>query len=271
MKKMNVIERINNSRLNNLSRKTNFKKDSYKFKKQDSNLDTQIAIDKINSENIKLQAVHNSMQNKIDNARMKCKLSQIDRAIDFNKSIAKSEKKEIKNTIKKGKRFKRFSSAACLISALTTCFGLYNQQSTVYIETFGFQVIAVLVIGFFVNVIMNELNNFRDKFFEKNSIADISFILFTIASVSSYTYYSIDTNFDFWSKYFSGAGLILFSLMFDAVSIIFSILGYINSSLRYNAKYKNEINKVFENETPETQKEEKEENKVIDLKKKKNA
>lgn len=268
---MSVIEKINNSRLKNMSRRCNFKKDSYKYKKADSNLDTQIKLDEINSENIKLNAINNSMESRIQNAKLKCQLSKIDRAIDYNNSIANSEKKEIKNTIKKSRRFKRYSLVACLISALTTCFGLYNQQDTVYIETFGFQVLAVMVIGFFVNVIMNELSNFRDKFFEKGSKGDIAFVMFAVVAVSAYTYYSIRTNFDFWSKYFSGAGLVLFSFIFDAVSIIYSILAYVNGTLRYNDNYKNEINKVLETETTETQKEEKEENKVIDLKKKKNA
>ena len=271
LKKLNIFEKINNSRLKNMSRRCNFKKDSYKYKKADSNLETQIAIDEINSENLKLKAVNNSMQNKIDNAKMKCQLSRIDRAIDYNNTVASNEKKEIKNTLKKGKKFKRYSLVACLVSALTTCVGLYNQQDTVYIETFGFQVIAVLVIGFFVNVIMNELNNFRDKFFEKGSKSDLAFMMFAVIAISSYTYYSINTNFDFWKKYFTGAGLTLFSFMFDAVSIIYSILGYINSSLRYNKKYRNEINKVLETETPEEQKEESKDDKIIELKKKKNA
>ena len=51
------------------------------------------------------------------------------------------------------------------------------------------------------------------------------------------------------------------------MSILYNIYG----SLRYNDEYKNEINKVLETETSETQKEEKGNNKVVDIKKKKKA
>lgn len=261
IKKINLLDNINKLRLNSMFRKCNFKKDSYKYKKADSSLDTQIAIDKINSENLKLQAVNNSMQNKIDNARMKCRLSQIERAIDFNNSIADNEKKEIKNTIKKSKKFKRCSFWSGVISALTTCFGLYNQSETVYVETFAFQVIAILAACFFVNIVMNEGMNFKDKFFNSTK-SDVVVLIFILIITAAYSTYSIYTNFDFWKRYFNGPGLLLFSVIFDGISILMSILYNIYGSLRYNDEYKNEINKVLE-----TPGEEKENNKVIDIKK----
>lgn len=285
MKKMNVKEKLDNFRLSNIARKTNFKKDSYRYKKVDNNLDTQITIDKINSENMKLQAINGSMKNKIENAKMKCQLSKIDRAIDYNDTVAREEKKEIKNTLKKSKRFKRGSMLTCLISSITTCYGLYNQQDTIYVETFGFQVIALLTIGFFVNVILNELSYFKDKFYQKNLKGDKAFTVFMIAVISAYTTYSIYTNYFFWSKYFVGAGLMLISFIYDGISIVLSMLGYYYGTLRFNEKTKREINKALEIETQKEEKEEteeteekekeekkdKEKDKIIELKKKKKA
>ena len=248
IKKFNLLDNINNLRLRRMGRKTDFKKDSYKFRKVDDNLSTQIEIDTINNENSKLKALFNNIKNKMENAKINIDLAKINRAIEFNKKIAENDTKEIKYTKKLAKKSKRHSLIASLISAFTTLIAVYNEYDTVYLETFALQTVAILEVCYLVNNQIINITKFYDKFFNRNNIVDKIIMSIKLMIIPVYTGYSIFTNFQFWEKYFDGIALVMFSLIFDMLSIENALEYNKYNALDYNEKYRKQINGEFEEE-----------------------
>lgn len=267
---MNIYDKLGNLKLNNMSRKINLKKDIYKYRKAEDNLNTQISIDKIDNENKKLQHLKSNIKNKIENAKTKLTLSKTNRVIEFYNALSENEKKEIRNILKVAKKLSVCSLISGVISSLTTCFGIYNQSNTIYIENFLFECIAIILISVFVNLLLNNIVNFYEKFYEKGDNVLKGVLVTLLIIISGYTIYSIFTNYYFWKTHFKGAALILFSCIYDLISIVFAIMANIFRSLKFNKKYLDTINKVFENKENKNENQENnlDGNDIIDFKKK---
>lgn len=237
-----LLNKLDIKEINNKKRKTEKAKELYKANKEKSNLNTQIEIDKISSESMKLDAMNNIASKKIKNARTENQLSQLDRAINFNKKINENQMLEIKRTIKRGKRFKRISVVASVISAGTTCLGIYGSMvSWMYFICCTFIVFAAIAI----NMSINSTVEYVKKFFKGKF--DFGFVTFKALMVVGYTSYSIATNFDFWNRYLSsGISVLMFALIFDGIAIEKSIEGEKLINLEYNDEYKSEINEIME-------------------------
>lgn len=240
-KKDSLLNKLDIKEINNKKRKTEKAKELYKANKEKNNLDAQIEIDKISSESSKLDAMNSIASKKIKNARTENQLAQLDRAINFNKKINENQMLEIKRTIKRGKRFKRISVIASVISAGTTCLGIYGSMiSWMYFICCAFIVFAAIAINMSINSTVEYVKKFlKGKF-------DVGFVTFKALIVVGYTSYSIATNFDFWSRYLSGISVLMFALIFDGIAIEKSIEGEKLLNLSYNDDYKNEVNEIME-------------------------
>lgn len=262
--KKNIFEKINEFKLNNLGRGIDFKKKKYQYERANKNLDTQIEIDDIENESSKLKALKENAKRKIDNAKIDVKLSKLTRAIKFNEEIGNNDKIEIEETKKESNKFKKGSLAAGSISALTTIIGIYNQSDRIYVETFLFQAVALIFACILTSYLLNSITKFYNKFYEKKKLLDNILLIAMLIEIVGYTSYSIFTNFDFWNKYFKGIALLLFSAIYDLISVCMALLSYKYNSLDYNKNHKKEINMPFENNE---ENDEKIKNNVIDLKK----
>lgn len=241
LKKESLLNKMDVREINNRKRKIEKEKEIYKTRKEKNNLNAQIEIDKISSESSKLDAMNNIAPKKIKNARTENQLAQLDRAINFNKKINENQMLEIKRTVKRGKRFKRISVIASVISAGTTCLGIHGSMVTwMYFICCAFIIFAAIAI----NMSINSTVEYVKKFFKGKF--DVGFVTFKALLVVGYTSYSIDTNFDFWSRYLSGISVVLFALIFDGIAIEKSIEGEKLLNLEYNSEYKDEVNKIME-------------------------
>lgn len=245
-----VIDENTNSNLNNmdirvLSRKkrsTELNKEIYKIDKEQKKLDTQIDIDKINFESDKLDAVSKVVDKKVRNARTETKLTQIERAIQFNKSVNENDLNDIKKTKKKAKSFKRKSLVASIISAATTCAGLTFLCKEM--NMYYFLCITTIMACVYVNYNMSTMVEFKEKFFNK-TIFDKSLIGTRLLIALSFEVYSVVTNYLFWQQYIGKTGAVMFSIIYDLISIEFALESSKYESLSYNNEFRDRINVVM--------------------------
>lgn len=243
-KENSLLNKLDIKEINNRKRRTEKAKELYKANKEKNNLNAQIEIDKISSESSKLDAMNNIAPKKIKNARTENQLSQLERAIGFNKTINENHKREIKRTLKRGKRFKRISMIASIVSAVTTCLGINGMmENWMYYICCGMIIFCAIA----VNMNINSTVEFIKKFFSGK--ADASLLSLKLILVVGYTTYSIMTNFDFWQTYLTGISVVMFALIFDVIAIEMSIEGEKLINLEYNQKYKDEINEIMSETT----------------------
>ena len=241
-----LLNRFDIFKIRNRNRKNELSKELYKSEKEHSQLNTQIELDKIGFESDKIDALNQFASKKVTNAKMNAKLAKLDRAIEFQNTLNQNDLVEIKNTKKRAKKFKRGSLITGIVSAITTCIGIGVTASGVWL----FQCVAIIVACVYVNREINTLVSFKDRFFngtrfDKLLLAGKSLI------ICSYTSYSIATNFSFWKNYFNGIGLVMFSVIFDLLSLMFAFENNKYENLEYSESYLEKINSVFDEvETP---------------------
>lgn len=204
-----------------------------------------------------MKALKDNAKNKIENSLLNAKLSKLNRAIKYNNALADNEEKEIDNTKKEGKVLRRYSLIASIISALTTCFSLLNDGEKIYLEIFIFNCLAILCACFIANKLVNIIVKYMRDFFDKKNKINIFTISMSLMIIIGYNIYSISTNLTFWSRYFTGAAVIMFSYIYDFSSIVFSLKSYDFLSLNFNDKKEEKINEPLKEEKTNEQSEEK--------------
>lgn len=257
-KKDNLLSFLDKKKIINKKRKNQFKSNSYYVDKEKEELDTKIFVDKVENECERLDAENFILDKKIDNAKEKNKLANYQTAIDLNEKIAENKKMSIKRILKQGKKKAKKSVFSCLVSAITTCIALCLTNTIVPVKIF--LCIATCAAAVLVNSQISGLPCYVENFFEKDK-KNYSITYSNIILILAYTAYSIKTNIMFWKNFFEGIELIIFSGIFDLISIILAYESYMYLNLAFNQKTKNNINKVFdeeknnneekENETPD--------------------
>ena len=251
LKKENEKEILNSfdkKQIQNEKRKNKKSLEMYKLSKEKNNLNTQIEIDKIKNEGEKLDAINSVASKRIQNVKTETQISKLNRLIGFNKSINEHQEKEIKNTLKKGKRFKRCSMIASVISAITTCLGIKNSMSPeMWLIASG----LIIIIAVMINMLINSTANLIKKFV--NGKADIAMVIVKVSAIFGYTIYSVLTNFKFWNQYMDITSTFLFSIIYDALAIIMSVESDKYLNLAFNDKYKEEIENVVKNDDAESE------------------
>ena len=251
LKKENEKEILNSfdkKQIQNEKRKNKKSFEMYKLSKEKNNLNTQIEIDKIKNEGEKLDAINSVASKRIQNVKTETKIAKLNRLIGFNKSINEHQEKEIKNTLKKGKRFKRCSMIASVISAVTTCLGIKNSMSP---EMWLIASCLIIIIAVMINMLINSTANLIKKFI--NGKTDIVMVIVKILVILGYTVYSVLTNFRFWHQYMDNTSTFLFSIIYDALAIIMSVESDKYLNLAFNDKYKEEIESVIKNDNAESE------------------
>lgn len=247
-----ILNSLDKKIIQNEKRKNKKSFEMYKLSKEKNNLNTQIEIDKIKNEGEKLDAINSVASKRIQNVKTETKIAKLNRLIGFNKSINEHQEKEIKNTLKKGKRFKRCSMIASVISAVTTCLGIKNLMIP---EMWLIASSLIIIIAIMINMLINSTANLIKKFV--NGKADIAMVLTKVSVIFGYTIYSVLTNFKFWNQYMDRTSTFLFSIIYDALAIIMSVESDKYLNLAFNDKYKDEIENVIKNDDVESEEDEK--------------
>ena len=244
----NLLNKIDLFKIKSKKRKNALNKELYVSDKEKKSLDTQIELDEIQFEGDKIDALNSFTTKKAKNAKLNARLAKLDRAVEFQNTVNENDLVEIKKTKKRARVFKRGSLMTALISAITTCIGIGISASGVWI----FQCIAIVGACVFVNKQINTLVSFKDKFFNKSRF-DWFLLTKKMLIIIAYTAFSVYTNFDFWKQYFQGAGLVMFSFIFDMLSLEFAFESEKYQNLEYNDEYLEKINKVLDDEIDESE------------------
>lgn len=247
-KEKEILNSLDKKIIQNEKRKNKKSFEMYKLSKEKNNLNTQIEIDKIKNEGEKLDAINSVASKRIKNVKTETQISKLNRLIEFNKSINDYQKKEVKNTLKKGKRFKKCSMIASVISAITTCLGIKNGMSSeMWLIASG----LIIIIAVMINMLINSTANLIKKFV--NGKADLGIVFIKTVTILGYSIYSVLTNFKFWQQYMDRTSTVLFSIIYDLLAIIMSVESDKYLNLSFNDKYKEEIESVIKNDDAESE------------------
>lgn len=241
----NLLSFLDKKRIIKKKKQNQFDSSSYNVDKERDELNKKIYIDKIENEADRLDAENFILDKKIDNAKEKNRLANYQTAIDLNEKIAENKKSKIERILKDGKKMAKRSRNAGFISAITTCFGLCKFEGK--IEDKIFVCAATLFGAYLINEQSKGLEEYAEDFFEKDK-KNYALSFSKIIAISCYMTFSIVTNINFWTKYYSGFSLITFSVLFDLLSLINAFESYQKLNLRFNEDTKNDINNVFDEE-----------------------
>lgn len=213
-----------------------------------NDVETQTAIRKIENEEKLLKAKSKQSETKLNNMNLKIKEANQNRMIKFNDQISKNKEKEIPNYTKKAKNYRILSMFASIISALTSCLGIYydrygadstEQPDNIMMSSF----VAMIIISVILNIVLSNLAVINKKFINRKQTLDkiLQTLMYTV--ITFCMGYSIFTNYVFWSSVNPNiVSALMYATIFDISSIVLCLMVYKYDCLEFKEEYLNEIN-----------------------------
>lgn len=224
-----------------------------------NDITTETEIRKIENEEKLLEAKSKQSKTKLNNMHLKIKEANQNRMIKFNNQISKNKEREIPEYTKKAKYYRILSMCASIISALTSCLGLYydryganstEQPDNIMMSSF----VAMIIISVILNIVLSNLAVINKKFINRKQTLDkiLQTLMYTV--ITFCMGYSIFTNYVFWSSVNPNiVSALMYATIFDISSIVLCLMVYKYDCLEFKEEYLNEIN--FTETKNETEKE----------------
>lgn len=229
--------------INNSNRRTLMNRNRFSTEIENKKLDVQKEIKRNEFECQKLQAQAKSIVEKLKLMPAKIALGKCENQINYQNIVSENRQKEIPRLIGSGKSLSIISTISAVISSFTTSAGIMGGNMLMWL----FKSFVIVIASIFVNKAVKNYNRYLKDFVNVKS--RVSIIIFTLLNViiMSYTIYSVSTNYLFWSKAeFDKIGSFIFSIIFDAISLIFAFMSDDYLLLNFNSTKENKINEKID-------------------------
>lgn len=256
-----VIESLTNKeidKINRIKQETEMLKATEEAKKQKYETETNIQIHQTEQDKRKIEADTNILKFQVSNINLKCKQAKQKRALKFFDTKNEVLEKEMENYKKIGEKQSNGSLWCTILSALTTCMGLYtffNPDKLLSTKTFLtiFTIGITVFVAYTANNYLQYLSIYIQKFYDSKSENEMkktfqkSAVSFYTFIICTYTIYSIITNYMFWTVAELGTvPTLILACILDFMSVGLALTAPDFQTLNVNSEYKKEITESVE-------------------------
>lgn len=200
-----------------------------------SKKETELRKQRLELQKSEYKAEKEVLEYKLDNMSIQSNMANIQMYTDYVNAVNSNNKTKIVNYLKDGKVFSRWSMLCSVMSAATSCLGLYVTSSSTNIM-FLFACAVMILISIINNKIINRYVSMASEFYSgdilsKSIICGMCLVSGVVIS------YSIYTNYLFWdSVQKSIVATVLYSCVFDITSVVLGLMSNQYRNLNFNKK-----------------------------------
>lgn len=215
-----------------------------------NDVNTENELKKIENEKKLLNAKAEQSGVKLNNMNLKIREAQQNRLIKFNDQLSANKEREIPEYTKKAKHYRILSMVSSIISALTSCLGLYfdrygegatDKPDNIMVASF----VAMIVVSIVLNITISNLATLNKKFINRKQRLDkiLQNLMYTV--IIFCMSYSIFTNFIFWSSVNKNmVSAVMYASIFDISAVVLCLMVYKYDSLEFKQEYLDDVNNL---------------------------
>lgn len=240
-------------KINKIKQDTEILKATEKAKIEEYETKTNIEISKAEQDERKLETNNNMLKKQVNNISLKCKQAKQKRALNYFDIKNAALEEEMKKYKEVGKKQSKKSFTCTILSAGTTCIGLFtffrpNKLLDIKALITAFTIGITIYIAYVANGYLQELSIYIQKIFDSKSDNKMkvtfqkSAIGFHSFIICTYTIYSIITNYMFWKIAELGTvPTIILACILDFMSVGLAMTATDFETLNVNKDYEKDI------------------------------